>query len=408
MRGWKFIIVCLLLFPLSGCWDRGEITQFAFPVVLGIDEGEDGLIEITMQIANARGAAPKMEASSGTEPSEIITISAPDLLSAREMANISVTKDIRYSHVKNIVIGEKLARSRKFPSIMEATLRDRQFRRDINIVISRERAADFIRNNNPQLEERPHKFFAFMLERWEQTGLMPEATINQYFKEIDGKEGLFLSIYATSTINEPKVKEDEDYIAGEVDLIGGNPTQMIGSAVFKNGRMVGVLSGEETRHSLLLRPYAKIDTIQTNFRDPNDPSEVITVRMLKNESPKVKINMEKEKGSILVVIPVVIQVLHIPGETNYTENIQHQATLKKSIEEQLKNESKSLIKKTQRIFKAEPFLWSSIVRENFWTWTEYEKFDWSDYFSNSKVDIKFDVTIDRYGKYLYSEREKRL
>ncbi|MDX5475530.1 MAG: Ger(x)C family spore germination C-terminal domain-containing protein [Bacillaceae bacterium] len=33
---------------------------------------------------------------------------------------------------------------------------------------------------------------------------------------------------------------------------------MIGSAIFKNGKMIGVLEGEETWIALLIRPYSKL------------------------------------------------------------------------------------------------------------------------------------------------------
>ncbi len=41
-------------------------------------------------------------------------------------------------------------------------------------------------------------------------------------------------------------------MAGQVPKRGGNPVQLIGSAVFKEGKMIGKLTGEETRIAILL------------------------------------------------------------------------------------------------------------------------------------------------------------
>lgn len=43
---------------------------------------------------------------------------------------------------------------------------------------------------------------------------------------------------------------------------------MIGSAVLKNGKMIGVLTGEETRNSLLLREKSKTHHYIDTFIDP--------------------------------------------------------------------------------------------------------------------------------------------
>lgn len=395
----KMIISLCIFIPLTGCWDRGEVTEFAFPISIGLDRGKKGLIEVTLEMANVREGSP-MTMGKDTESAEVITLTAPDILIARELANVSVTKDIQYSHLKDIMISEELARTKEFEHILEAFLRDRQVRRNLNIIVTREKAQDFIKSNDPKLEPRSHKFYERMVKRWEQTGLMPEATLNRYLQSAEGDSGLFLSIYATSNFFEPKQKVNADYIAGEVEKEGGNPTQMIGSAIFHKGKMVGVLDGEETRVALILRPYSKVDTMLSSFRDPLDPSQQITVRMLKTQTPKVKLN--KDEKELNITVPLTVQVLHIPSGKNYVENKDYQKKLVDSIEKELEVSSKKLIAKTQKAYKAEPFLWSVIARQQFWTWSEYKSFDWSKFYTEANVNVTYDVTIDRFGKHLNS------
>ncbi|WP_157842739.1 MULTISPECIES: Ger(x)C family spore germination protein [Bacillus] len=399
MKLLKIIVAFLFVIPIAGCWDRGEVTEFAFPISIGLDRGKKGLLEVTLEMANVREGSP-MTMGKDDDSAEVITLTAPDILIARELANVSVTKDIQYSHLKDIIISEDLARTKEFEHILEAFLRDRQVRRDLNIIVTREKASDFIKSNDPKLEPRTHKFYERMVKRWEQTGLMPEATLNRYLQSSEGEGGLFLSIYATSTVFEPKQKVSANYIAGEVEKEGGNPTQMIGSAIFHQGHMVGVLDGEETRIALLLRPYAKVDTMLSSFRDPLAPSHQVTVRILKTKSPKVELN--KDSKELNVVVPLTVQVLHIPSGKNYVEKKEYQRKLVASFENELESSTKKLITKTQQAYQAEPFLWAAIARQKFWTWDEYEKQDWSKLYSESNVNVKYDVTIDRFGKHLNS------
>ena len=48
----------------------------------------------------------------------------------------------------------------------------------------------------------------------------------------------------------------------------GDPVQMIGSAVFKDGKMIGTLTGEETRITLFLRRKALGHTFVQSFPIP--------------------------------------------------------------------------------------------------------------------------------------------
>ncbi|MFZ3590790.1 Ger(x)C family spore germination protein [Bacillus sp. DJP31] len=406
MKKFKCLLITLLVYTLSGCWDQGELEQFAFPIVIGFDKGEKDLIKVTYQIANPQqGALARTSGSQDTNPSEIITLSAPDFLSSRDLANISVTREIHFSHVKQIIISEELARSKEFELIMESTFRDRQLRRNTNVIITREKASDFIRNNDPQLERRPHKYYELMSARWEETGLMPDATINRYFELMGGHTGLFLAVLATANKEEPKFENEDEYLAGEVEKEGGNPTQMMGSAVIKDGKMIGTFTGEETRLALLLRPDSKTDTMITTYKDPLAPDYRISAMLLKTEKNKVKIDTTKKIPEVDVIVRVDVQVLNIPSKIDYVEDFKKQEILKKTVRSQLESKAKKLVERTQKEFKGEPFRWAYAVRKEFATWDEYKEYEWSKKYQDAKVNIKYEIEITGFGIQLKPTQE---
>lgn len=400
MNSLKIVFIISMLMISTGCWDRLELEEQAYVVVIGFDKSEnDELIDITFQIANPQvGSAVKVQTKE--PPSEIITISAPDFVSARDTANASVTRKLRFSHSLTIIIGEELAKLEKLKHILAATIRDYEIRREINIIVTKENASEFIRANKPELETRPHKYYEFMQKRWEDTGLVPYSTYNRYAERTEGMDSLFLAIYATAKkINNNKKDAYEDnYYPGEINIKKNNKIQMIGSAVFKNGKMIGTLTGEETRGTLLLRREAKAESWLATYEDPLKPKYRVTARLLKKEETDINVKIEGQKAKIDVQVPLNIQVLSIPSLVNYVSDINKQSILKKSIEEQLEKKAKALVKKSLKDFKGEPFTWYREIRKQFWTIDEYNKFNWMESCVNADVNIDFDVTIIGFGK----------
>jgi len=100
MKSLKIFIVLLFSLLLSGCWDAVELEEQAYVVAIGMDEGEDNQLEITFQIGNPQvGSSDR--ANADREPaSEIITLVAPDKISARDLANVSVSRKLTFSHAK--------------------------------------------------------------------------------------------------------------------------------------------------------------------------------------------------------------------------------------------------------------------------------------------------------------------
>lgn len=64
------------------------------------------------------------------------------------------------------------------------------------------------------------------------------------------------------------INQDSQIIAGEVGKSDGVKVEMLGSAVFKDGKMIGKLTGFETQLSLLLRDKTTINSFSINIKDP--------------------------------------------------------------------------------------------------------------------------------------------
>jgi spore germination protein KC len=403
-------ITFLVIFVLAGCWDKKEVEERSYVVAIGldfpkgIDIEKEQAFDVSFQFSNPKlnikGASPTGAVS---ERNDIITLTAPDFVTARNTANSSVTREISFSHNKVLIVSEELAKSDIFYRILSTTFKDRDFRRETNLIVVKGKASDFMRKNNPEMMVRPHRYYQFLIERATETGLVPESTINRFFAITEADADLFLAMYgAIKGQNKyPGFQDEDKYVAGQVPKKGGNPAQLIGSAVFKEGKMIGRLNGEETRIIRLLDNTSKVRDLFSSFPDPLDKRYKIAVRIKKTNNTIVKIKLRNGPPKIEVKYPVEIRILSVPSLIDYATNQKNQKILKTALEVAMKKNAERLIEKTQTEYKAEPFYWSLYVRPLFSSVKEYEKWDWNNKnYPFADVQITMDVEITGFGKQL--------
>ncbi|MDP4090598.1 MAG: Ger(x)C family spore germination C-terminal domain-containing protein, partial [Bacillota bacterium] len=323
----SFILVVFVSFMFTGCWDRIELEEEAYVIAVGIDKavGNENMFRLTFQIASTESAAGGGGGGEGGETagkaSEVITISAPDYLTGRDLITTSIARRLNFSHTRAFILGEELAKTSLPYKAMLGTLRGRQFRRYSYVLVSRERAEDFINGNKPKLEAKPHKFYDYMSRRWLDSGLAPVSTISEFAERFELKSSLLLTPYCTTMMRGGNPYGFEaNYFPGEVDKEGGNPTEIIGSAVFKEERMIGSMTGEETRLALLLSTYSKAKSMHIAFPDPLMDKKMIIARLDKKGNAKVKVDISGEKPRIDVEVSVNLNLMAIPTKNNYTDD----------------------------------------------------------------------------------------
>jgi spore germination protein KC len=404
MKKLRFMAALLLLLVLTGCWDKLELEEQAYTVVLGIDLIQDDRIRVTFQIANPQVGSSDTGAAQNEPPSDIVSFVAPDVLSAKELANSVITRKISFANLRTLIVSEQFAKSPLFHPIISAAVRDPEMRRETNVIVSKETALEFIQNNKPRLETRPHKYFAFMQERWRDTGFVPFSTLNRYLSRL-GEGSLYLAMLATTKKENTEFRKNEDqYFAGQVPQSLGDPVQIMGSAVFKKGQMISKLSGEETRMILLLRRKSIVKSYIATYEDPLDKNLRLSIRLIKDGKTQIHIEPGSNKTRIRVTVPLTMQLLSVPSMINYTMDQSKQDALTESIQAQLEESAHAIIRKAQDEFKGDPFLWYLNARVHFLTRRGYTKYDWETQFAQADVKVEFQLKLQSFGKQLQSPK----
>jgi len=414
MKGlFKSVAKVILLFAgiggvlsLGGCWDKVELEDIVFASAIGLDRAEQpGRLDITFELMNTKKASIPIGQTAQKEPNIThVTVRNTTPIWARDIANSAVTRRVNISHVQTIVIGEELVRQEDLFVTLAAALRDPEMRRATPIIVTRERAEDFLRENRPRFETLPYIFYRFKLNRWKDTGTVPISTLNEFLRAYSIHAG-YLITYATARRDEDPKGRDDRALPGELQIEGGDPVEMIGSAVLAQGKMVGALTGYETRFALLLGNQLHVATYLIGFRDPVDPTYYVSTRIQNWEGPRIRIDVSREIPRIVVDILFRVEVLSVPSRVDYVNDANKRKLLHESIRKELESAFRRIVYRAQDEFETDIFGWSRFALRLFPTWEDYRRYDFPGKFPRAEVEVRADVKIINFGKTATSEEE---
>lgn len=399
----NYVFLLLIIFPLGGCWDKAEIEKKAYVIAMGLDKGKDSNIKITYLIANPDYGTQVQGGGTDEPPQEIITFETGDIITAETKANMVVAKEISYDLLRNILVSEKLAKDKNFIRWIYDTTKQREIRRDVFFIVTKEDVSKFFENNKPKLESRAHKYFDLIIRRGIDTGLIPKAELHRYLRITESDADLFLAIYATTEHRDDediKAMTGDQILAGQFHATGEtNKTQFLGSAVFKNGTMIGKLTGEETRITNILSEINPTPEMVISIPDPFNKEFRLAAKIKKLQKNKFDFKLQgNHSAKINVTVPLSVDILTDQSMVNYAKNIHKQKILKKYLEDRLTEKMSKFVKMTQEEYGSEPLAWSLLARKKFPTIPQYQAFDWEHTYKNMDVHIKVEITFGSFGR----------
>ena len=393
----------LLLLNVTGCWDQKGLDRQVFVIGIGLDKAkENGKINVTYLIANPEVGTSQTGGATDEPALMTVTMRASDFISMRNNANSVVAREISYDLLNVIFVSEELAQEEDFMRFLYTSEKDREIKRDVILAVTKEKVQDFFAKNKPLFLKRPHKYYENMIQRGVEIGIIPKSELHHFFRVTEEDANLFLSIYATAQMptkeNKYRVNENDE-LAGELKVEGQTNTgQFLGSAVFLEGKMIGTMTGVETRIAMLLHDAIPVRDVLTVFPDPFHENYQLTVRLIQQKKTTVELDLKAKPPRIHVTLPLTIDVLTDPSMENPVENKKKIEEIRRAFEKLMEREAMSLVRSTQEEFKAEPFGWSLHARKEFRTLKEYMDFDWMKTYPDMKVEIDVELRFGKFGR----------
>ena len=395
LKIYKYLIIIIIVIIFSLAFTGSHIVQsvddLAYAVALGIDVGDKEDLKVTFQFTMP---SPSGESGSGkSSPAVIDTVEANSIDSAINFMNAYVSKEINLSHCKVIVISEEVAKrgiAKEIFSLMNKV----QIRPDNHVIISTCPAQKYIESVSPSLENLVAKFYEILPRSGEYTGYTVNGELGDFFTKIvctTCEPCAILGNVVSNGTEESSSGSD----SSESEMVSAkNGIENIGLAAFKEDKLVGTLTAEETLAHLLLTNQLKSCNI--SVPDPDDESKKIDLFLTSNHTAKIQVSILNGTPFVkshLTVNAKLASVDSLSKETSPESSEQRLKKVEQSAEHYLKTLLSNYCYKTAKEFHSDIAGFGRHAIHNFKTSDEFDEYDWLNHYQDAFFETDAKVTI---------------
>lgn len=390
------LISIFSLFTLTGCkYEDNSIENLAYVIALGIDKGEENLLKLSFQFATPSSDS----GSSGSSGSDITTttVECSSISSGFNLMNSYISKKLNLSHCKVIIFSEELA-AIGITEEVQTLINKIQIRPDSSIIISKCSASDFIENAKPNLMTLIARYYEIVVTSGKYTGYYYNSTLENFYSSLE--ESL---VEATAMLGGINVEQlhyidkdinyidiDSSYIAGTSLVEDENLIQLMGTAVFKDGKLVGELNGQETISHLIVTN--KLDQCIINIPDPFSSDNLISVSISLNNTNN-KVEFVNNAPYIMVDTSIEAYILTYSDSSNYgTEEAL--GIIEKYINSYLATHISSYLYKTAKELNSDIAGFGKKVISKYTNINKWNESNWSNNYKNAFFHVNVSTDLE--------------
>ncbi|KJS00720.1 MAG: hypothetical protein VR68_06430 [Peptococcaceae bacterium BRH_c4a] len=405
MRLLKIIAPLILVLLMAGCWGKRETDEIAYVLVMGFDKGPGHFSVISFQIANPKaiaglsGGGGGKGVGGGDEPLFIENIVAKLPIGAFNLLNVERSREISLLHTTAFIFSEEVARQ-GVAHYLNPLGRYRETRGTAFVFVCRGKASEFMKKNQPVLEVTPSKQYAMLALTNKIHGLTQVTQFTDFYqgsKSVDvNPTAPLVGISKKEELSKSEIPPHNklgDYLAGDMPSVEKDP-QFIGTAVFRKDRMVGELTGDETRYFNMI--IGKLNQSFLIIDDPKKKGQSVGMTLRQARKPEVKVNLAGERPEIELRIYQEPEIAGVTSGINY-ESPEMKKVLEKALANIIRKRCESLITRTQEEFRSDIFGFGRKAKRKFITLEKWKKYNWDEAFPQARVDIIVHVKIRRTG-----------
>ncbi|HEY3366252.1 MAG TPA: Ger(x)C family spore germination protein [Symbiobacteriaceae bacterium] len=399
------LVTLALTFLLTGCWDRVEIEDQIFPIAIAVDKGVVHKYRMAVRIPMVGTIRTGMlggERSKTT--SEIVTVEAESVVQGIFTANATATRRFTLRHLRGIAVGEDLAREGLGDLYMELS-RNGEVRDTAAFFVVRGSAVEFLKLARYPGEINPGKLAEGLLLVEKHLHMSPPIRL-QHMLNRSGLLGVdpFAPVFG---INRGVTGESQppgttaSAIAGDLYRLDGNPAELAGTGIFRDTRLVGYLTVDETQALLALR--GEMGKAYMTFPDPFRPGDKIQIRFHQENKPKVRPSFNGQGPQVTIRLLFEGEVLS--GTENFWDPAVRRR-LEEAARHHMEQQVQSVLAKTIK-WGADPVGFGLRFRSRFATWDDWSRYHWRTQVPKLKVTVTSEMRIRRFGLTLAPLQQKQ-
>ncbi|MDD3304894.1 MAG: Ger(x)C family spore germination protein [Bacilli bacterium] len=369
----KYLVLIFTVFLMTGCWDYVGVDNISIVTGMAIDKDDKtNNYKAAFEVVNI-DVSNKIE----VVKTEIVETMGKTLFDTSRNAKKRLMNKLYFGDMEVVIIDKKIAEKDGIDTILNWFLRDTEIRGTLNFVISEEKTAMEILNNNA----------------------LNHPIVGLLIKEILKNDNEVTS----STIYQPLYRAYNNLhdngcslafpIFRIVENDGKETLESNGIAVFKKDKMIGQFQSNESKYYLFISNNVNGGLL--TFDSNKDNIDDITLEISGNNTSK-KYSYEDGKFKFLITTNTVV---HLSEADEYHANISVKKIkeLEKQAEQLIEKNIQKIIKKAKSEYKVDVFSLGSVVYKNNPKLWKKVKNDWEKKFLETEIEVKSDVDIINTG-----------
>lgn len=371
-------LILALLISLTGCFDSRELNTLGYVMGVAIDKGDkEGETELTLQLAkvgnNAQSSASGSKSKdSGGDSYVNVTGTGKDINKIIRDIEYKISRRIYMAHNQMIILGEEHAKNGVRNS-MDFFARAPEARMMVHVMVAKGNALDIL-EAEPIFEKIPATELKRMIEDQVITSTVPSVMLFDFINDM-------LSRSKSPVAPLVEIVEEKD----------GKKARFLGSAVFKDYKMIGQLNHSETRGMLYINNEVETGIMPVEIGDSRAAVEIM--------KSKTKVTVEcKEDGNIQynIVVESTVGIGDQYGSDNLASD-DNMPLLLEEVEKTTKREIQMAFEKAKELGTDIFGFGKLLYRKHPRNW-EKIKNQWDKEFRNVQVNIKVKVNPGSNGR----------
>lgn len=362
----------IMLFSLTGCETvTTSIDKYYYIIGLGIDEGDNNLLKISVQIAHSTSS--DSSSTSQSTSAKIYSVEGETIDSCFTILNNYLNKQLNLSHCSALILSEKIARSDIEP-IFSTLGNDTDLRGTCNVIVSSTTAYELLEKVSNSGEGFSSRLYDYLVNSSDYTGFSTNSEFSDIYMNMKDEYSQVSTIY-TSIIE--------------------NTVQNTGVAVFKNNRMVGSINVLDTISHLLVTSDLKSCIL--TFDSPFKSDEYIDMEITKLYK-KTKTNISLINNSPFIEIDIYPKCYISSSGKNYDYTKEEDITkLEKSTDKYIQGIVTNYLYTITKEYDSDITGFGKKFTANFLTLDDFKKIKWNDIFVNTfyKVNVHTKITSSK-------------
>ena len=401
MKFIRIAIIVLLLVCFASCKDSNEPETLGYVVAIGIDEPKDAEMgyDITIQFANPdkiSGGSGESGGDGGEGSIENITVPAPDIYSAINIANHIISKKFVLSHTKLIVFSDEIAK-KGIKNFLDSINRNPEIRPNIYFAVSKTDARDFLEAVNPKTEVNPVRYYTMLFEN-DYSGFIPQNMGQDFYLFYDSEEKSPV-MPLCSVVNTAKggkysdygyQYKVEDYTAGEISE-NASGVQIAGTAIFDRDTKIAEAGDTKTEIFNLLTGEYQSSYVSYYFSET--PEMPVTVMQTQKKRPKISVNTKTGAPKIKLTLFLEADISSSEAAFLIENNIERFSLEAVSA---IKDQTAEFFEETKAL-GVDIFGFGSYAKRNFATIGEFSAYNWKTAYKSAELEIKVEFSVKRAG-----------